>query len=292
MAFELLNHGPVTPHRLHALLRLIARCPGATAEELCALLQPASLMENTQAAENALQVALTLQLVAGDRRGPVRLRVNGEAIEELGAFRETMRQAVLGVTDGAADNYIFNLFSAWYAVLDDAVFRMSGEELATEFNRRVFPTAVTQQMNETKFGTGWRPWAAFLGYGWIFQRGATRLLVPDCQDRIAGLVDAWLADAARPMRFTEFMDQLAVACPELDGGELFQHGWRSGRGGEERGRRLSLMLSTALRGLHDQQRCELIRLGDATEVWSLFPASGHAWQEISHIARGARIADA
>ena len=88
-----------------------------TAAELCSLLQPASVAENTHAAEVVLDAALELDLVSGPegKRGRMRLAVPRAEIEEVAAYRQTMNRRLLGVTDVNARNFVFNLFTAWYA---------------------------------------------------------------------------------------------------------------------------------------------------------------------------------
>lgn len=293
MAYELFNDGPATPNRLHGLLRLVARRPDCPAPQLFHLMQPPSLAENTQNVENVLDVAQALALVdrPDGRLGRVSLVVPQDEFEDITAFRQLMTRRILGVTDVDSKNFVFNLFTGWYATMDDEVLRLSGDRLADSFNQRVYPGAQSQTMNGDKF-PAWRTWAAFLGYGWIFVRGSSRILVPDCHDRIAGLIDSWLPADGRTITFSAFIEQMAHDCPELDGGPLFARAVHAGAADQERGRRVSLMLSSALRGLHDAGRCELVELADALDGWSLFPASGHAIQDVTHIRRGGGHRDA
>jgi hypothetical protein len=290
MAYELLNNGPAIPHRLHALVRLVARRPGIARAQLFDLLQPPSLMAGTSAdPQNAAKVVLDSAIMTGlvsmDRSDRVILSVPQDSIEELAAFRQLMRERVLGMTDDGEPNYIFNLFAAWYAVLDEQVLTRPAEEITRSFNERVFPTADVRKMNQQKLA-GWRPWAEFLGFGWGMSRGNQRFLVPDCTERIAPHLDRWLPNATQSLPLGEFMRAIGRDCPELDGGALFQYAQQAGRPTEDRGRRLSLMLSTALRGFHDRGICRLRPVADAAEVWTLFPATGHELQQVTHIDRG------
>lgn len=287
MAYEVFNHGEVTPNRLHGLLRLVARCPHIPAEEVRGLLQPASLMDNTHAAEVVLDAAFEFELLRGreGRVGPLQLAVNRDEIEGVDAFRHTMRQRLLGITDVDGKNFLFNLFTAWYATQDAQVLGASGVDLAAQFNTSLFPGAKGQEMNDQKY-PAWRTWANFLGYGWHIARGNTRVLVPDCRHRIAGLIEAWLPADRTGIPFSTFVEHLGRDCPELDGGPLFGRAAQSEAAGRARGQQVSLMLSTALRGLHDSGCCQLTRLADTQDVWHLFPASGHELQHVTHIRRG------
>jgi hypothetical protein len=85
------------------------------------------------------------------------------------------------------------------------------------------------------------------------------------------------------LTFAQFMERLAHICPELDGGHLFKYCWQASRGGEERGNRLSLMLSTALRTLDGLGHLRLLSQADASENWRLYPAEGSRHQQVTHI---------
>jgi hypothetical protein len=74
-------------------------------------------------------------------------------------------------------------------------------------------------------------------------------------------------------------------CPELDSGSLFEQCWQASRGAEQRGNRLSLMLSNALRQLHDSGILELVDQADAINKWSLYKATGHPIQQVTHLKR-------
>lgn len=87
------------------------------------------------------------------------------------------------------------------------------------------------------------------------------------------------------MLFGTFMDQLAEHCPELDGGVLFNRCWQASRGAEQRGNRLSLMLSNGLRVLHEAGAVQLDLVADAAIKWRLYPAVGHPVAQVSHIRR-------
>jgi len=288
MAFELLNQRETTPTRVHAMLRLLARRPGLTREQIDDLVRPGVLPvggrnEANEVLRNTVQLGLA-STGEGESSG-YQLAVAQEHIEDLDAYRNTISRIALGVTDSSADHYAFNLFTAWYAVIDDEVLRRTVTDLVIDFNERVFPTAEISQMNDERL-TSWRAWAAFLGFGWMVPRGAGRTMVPDCTGRVSGLVERRLAGEDGLIPFRAMWEHIAAACPELDGGVLFERARQTGRGGHDRGQTVSLMLSTALRSMHDGGRCRLHRLADATDTWTLFPASGQVFQAVTHISRG------
>jgi hypothetical protein len=89
----------------------------------------------------------------------------------------------------------------------------------------------------------------------------------------------------KSMSFGLFMERLADTCPELDGGRLFNHCWQASRGAEQRGNRMSLMLSTGLRSLHNTGVIKLSEQADALTIWRLYPAAGSSLQQVTHIQR-------
>jgi len=64
MAYELLNHGPVIPHRLHALVRLVARRPQIVKARLIDLLQPPSMLQGSSLPHGARPIAVCIGRVS------------------------------------------------------------------------------------------------------------------------------------------------------------------------------------------------------------------------------------
>lgn len=82
------------------------------------------------------------------------------------------------------------------------------------------------------------------------------------------------------------MEQLGEHCPELDGGTLFRRCAQVSRTSDIFGNRLSLMLSNAIRVLDTAGLIRLTLQADAPVKWLLYPAAGHAHQQVSHIQLG------
>jgi hypothetical protein len=287
MPSEILNVAQITPHRLHSVVRLLARLGEASREELCSLFQPPELIDNQDAVRAVLNAGQTLELWK-EHAGKLALAAEPESILPLPAFRVWLQRKLLGVIDPDGDNYLLSMFAAWYAVQGAQILTFGNKgELAADFNQKIFPDQEGRAMNPTKI-SGWEVWAAFLGWGWYGRvRGRTdAVLMPDAYDRLKPLLAELLPTGPRTVPFGAFADRLRVHCPELDGGELFEQCWQACRGGEVRGNRLSLMLSTALRSLDDDRSINLERQADATETWLLFPAQGHPVGHITHIRNG------
>jgi hypothetical protein len=287
MAFEILNNSQVTPPRLHAMVRLTSRIKSPDREKLYDLLQPSFALprlDNQEAAKGVFTAARSCGLIVEDEQKVVALQVDPKSVEHLGDFRQHMQRALLGITDDSADNYLLNIYSAWYAVQNDRVFQFDRKEFETRFNSEIFPDTEGRQFNTTKLN-GWRDWAVFLGLGWNLRFGGRDLVVPDAHDRLEPLLDQLLPESERPVPFGAFMDLLADRCPELDGGVLFTRCWQASRGAEPRGSQLSLMLSSGLRVLHEAEVIELSLVADAATKWQLYPALGHPVAQVSHIRR-------
>jgi hypothetical protein len=290
MAYEILNNAQVTPLRLHALLRLVPRLDAPRRDDLLKLLQPPELEANTDLGADVFRAAANCELTREDPDSKVvSLTMPAGAVETVDGFRIQMQQALLGRTETFQPNYLLSLFTAWYAAQDDAVLRMDAKEFETRFSAHLFPDAQPEDrpFNTTKFN-GWRQWAAFLGWGWFLDAKAFKgdVLVPDAYRRIETVLGAALPADGRAVEFGGFALEVARWCPELDGGELYRRCWEASRGADVRGNRLSLMLSNALRGLHDAGRVAVTREADAAAVWQLFPAVGHRLNQVTHIRLG------
>lgn len=291
MAYEILNNSTVTPARLHALLRLVSRLQVATRQDLRLLLQPPALADDPKnpdhkSADAVFIAALTLGLIQQGEVEVVRLAVERDTIESPGAFRATMQGLLCGVAESDKPNYLLNEYVAWYAAQDARIFRFENEDFDTRFWQDLYASQEQRPFNATKLN-GWRTWAAYLGWGWPLPRSSrSELLVPDAYTRLCPIVQQIVPQKSNELRFADFAAAIADRCPELDGGDLFERCWDASRKGDARGNRVSLMLSTALRGLHDSRRIELVRRPDATDTWQLFWAEGHAVNEVTHVRPG------
>lgn len=286
MAYEIMNGGQATPHRVHALLRLVPRLEQPTKGSLGKLLQPQEIDERQDAFQRTFDAADKCGFLTQESDGTVRLLVAPEAVESVDGFRRVARSKLLGVTDNTLPNYLFNLYSAWYAVQDERVVEYDPPELVRRFNSELYPDAAAGEraLNETK-QRAWLSWAAFLGSGWLLNvSGRRESLAPDPTVRLRAQVAETLPADGTRQSLRHFLQQLRLSSPDLDGGLLYDYCWQASRGSEQRGTNLSLMLSTALRCLHDEGTIKLEREADASEIWGLYPAIGHAVRrEITHL---------
>lgn len=282
--FEIINRGQVTPQRMHALVRLVARRRQPSREEILSLLQPEALSNNTDAAAAVFAAAVRSELITHDTAadmvslGPNLTRAKIESTDD---FRWAMQERLCGVTDPDKDNYLLNEVVAWYAVQTPDTYRLKKAELATKFNQELYPQDEDaaadsgRAINDTKLNA-WFAWTTFLGWGIVYG------------DRLWPVAHGRLWPTLAPLRkqmlgTSEFMDFLATACPELDGGSLFEQCWQASRPGQTRSQQLSFMLSTSLGTLHGLNRVELQRSTDSLDRWQIYPSTAYPFTDVTHI---------
>lgn len=292
---EIINNNQVTPHRLHALVRLVPRLRMPDRNDLLEILQPPDLVNSQEASGAVYRAAVNYRLIVEDENGRVSLHPDigkRRNIEPVDGFRTFMQKQLTGIADENADNYLLNFVTAWYAVQNERIFQYrKKDEISQNFNRDMDPRGEEELLEEGRLFNstkliGWLTWASFLGWGWAMTVGGKELLMPDAHKRIIPVLPLLLLDS-KETPLSQFAERLAEICPELDGGSLFEKCWQASRGAEPRGNQLSLMLSTSLRSLHDNGKIRLIRYADSADEWQLYPAQAHPLQRVTHIQRRA-----
>lgn len=283
----IVNESQVEPRRLQALIRLISYLERQTRQDVIDLLQPAALMDKFQsketqsASKNTYRVAVECGLVKENDEKVLALQVSNAQIETMLAFQAHMQKSILGDTEQRQPNYLFSLFSAWYAVQNERVcYELVAKGYDVVFCAEVFPGVEDRPFNSTKF-PAWRKWASFLGLGWPTRISSREVLVPDATKRLKNILPSFFQEESK-IRFGLFMERLASTCSELDGGMLFNYCWQASRGAEQPGNSVSLMVSTGLRTLQGMGIIKLIHQVDALDTWHLYPAEGHQ-QQVTHI---------
>jgi hypothetical protein len=284
MAFEILNNATITPHRLHTMILLVSRLHEPKEKDVFNWLQPVSLNKNQNTSRDVFNAARHCNLLEENSQGVISLTVDADQIASMQGFRHHMQRVLTGITGDQENNYLLNIYTAWYAVQQEQVFGFERKDFEVNFNKRVYPDSEERHFNTTKLN-GWRTWAAFLGWGRVMKIRTFDILIPDATERIAPILCDLLPDGKQIIPFGTFAKHLSAACPELDGGALFNYCWQASRGDEQQGNTLSLMLSTALRVLDTRGQIALVRHADAEQLWQLFPAMGQSVQTVSHIQR-------
>ena len=281
--YEIMNNGQVTPQRLHTLLRLVARKSKSSREDLLTLLQPPELRENTSAAETVFVAAVNTRLIVHDTSEGVTLApgIKRLQIETTDAFRALMQERACGISDPDENNYLLNQVVAWYAVQTPEVYRLHKRDLAAKFNAELYPHELDadadngRAINETKL-TRWTTWVTFLGWG----VSAADVLWPIAHGRLLPLLAPL---RGRKLPIADFMDWLGAACPEMDGGILFEQCWQASRPSQPRGQQLSLMVSTALGTLHSLKKVRLEYSADAQSRWQIYPSTDYPHGNVTYI---------
>jgi len=292
---EIINNNQVTPHRLHALVCLVPRLRTPSRDDLLELLQPPDLVNSQDASKAVYLAAINFRVIVEDENSRVSLHPDigkRQNIETISGFRAFMQKRLTGIADENADNYLFNLFTAWYAVQNEEVFRYSKKTgFREQFNEAMDFREESDLLEEGRILSdeklnGWLTWASFLGWGWRMKARTLDLLMPDAHERLIPVLPLLLPDS-KEIPFSQFAEKLAEICPELDGGSLFEKCWQASHGAEPRGNQLSLMLSTSLRSLHDNGKIQLIHYADSANEWQLYPAQAHPVQRVTHIKQRA-----
>lgn len=289
---EVINVSQVEPHRLRVMTKLIVDLQEPKRQNIIKLLQPPALLAGNTSesalstSSNTFRIAVDCKLVTDSENAEksTTALVTSEQVATMSAFQILMQQRVLGISEDGQPNYLFNLYSAWYAVQNEKVlYQLVEQGYDGPFNAEVFPNAIERPFNSTKF-IAWRKWAIFLGFGWTAKIGNRDVLISDATKRLRNILDQLFGDDSK-MSFSLFMERLAIRCPELDGGVLFTYCWQASRGSEQRGNQVSLMVSTGLRTLDGLNVIQLIEQADAVDVWQLYPAAGNPRQRVTHIQR-------
>lgn len=137
----------------------------------------------------------------------------------------------------------------------------------------------TKVFNPTKMTT-WRYWMVCLGLGW--HRGNSFIL--SASARLARILPRFLDNERRDadIEATYLLREMAASIPYLDGGSLFEHAVRAT--GRPRQAGLSIVLSNALRELHDDGFIELKLYGDTSRSVELAPDDYHGLKRFTHVS--------
>jgi hypothetical protein len=257
----------VTPVRLEILVDLLRASPqGLTREDTYRLLQPEPLDPDPKftPAKATLRAGLELLLVE-EKSGRVFLSQSCRRLPDARmAILAAFDKLVLASTE--VEKY-FALFYAYFLGLSKQVYAMSNlsrEQWANHFNRDVFDNVPQpNRFNEPKH-KGLEAWFAYVGLGWFDPQESFQA---NPYDRIVRSLPTAFG-RNRKLDADDFMARLGAACPELDGGAIFQQANRSWQSSEKK---CTLGLSHALIELHLDQLIRLSCPADSSG-WSVADA--------------------
>jgi hypothetical protein len=253
--------GPATPVRLEVLLDVVkSKGEGIKRAVLYELLQPSSLSGGGQdTAKNTVSAAKELGL-AEEKTGKI-IKLS-EGFDRKKSAQENILNAIdQKVLTNAKIELHLALFFAYRLGLDKDLYERvswSNDEWAHAFNRDVFQNEPqTNQFNATKY-TGLNRWLSYIGLGWYDSNSQFQ---PDPVERLQRALPA-IFGSKKKLPGDDFMEKLAEACPELDGGKLFLQANKY-RGYDPTQKQCSLGLGQALLGLHEDGKIRLTCTNDS-----------------------------
>lgn len=255
-----------TPTRVETLLDLLRTQPKKRWDEsqVAELLQPDGLPGVKDRRPQAVKMIAAAEELGLVERGRETMRLTFSAEDERDSrtvLCEALDKHVLGKLD--AEPYFAPFYSYVLSLGLDADKEQNRDYWVSGF-RNAYPKAKeANPFNETKL-TGLRRWYSYAGLGWsdtrdVFQCDPYKRL-------LRRLPKVFVKDKELPA--VEFFNQVALACPELDGGDIYR---AVGTGAGLGERRCSLGLSRALIELHLDK---VIRLHCPTDSdgWSIADA--------------------
>jgi hypothetical protein len=259
-----------TPKRVFSFLKLVLLQP-MSKEEITSYLQPDYIVDSKLLANRVHSFVNNGEFIVETSDGKIQLNMDESEIANMKSFRKAIAKRVFQYPD-----FMFCRFTSWYMMRGEKVFNETSKALEAAFNNEINSDgSLTNEYNETNI-TGWRTWAAFLGFGYIH----SKILIPNTAVRVKDLLDGAELPQGDSMPFKRFMDWLQTAAPELDGGKISQV--NRGNSTYEK-QTLSLGLSSGLRSLHDEGVIELNYMSDALDTWYLQKASHTITDKISEI---------
>jgi hypothetical protein len=270
-----------TPERVWSLIAgLVAIGSECDRETFDALLNPgyqkdgAEVRANKVLAANAVGAATSLGLVqAGREKVTLTTDRNLDGVSE---FAEYVHDHLSSLKSGETDSAILEAY-AWLVAKShqqgqlDWIYTSGRDEFADMANAALVGEDDDGRLINTTKVVAWRRWLTFLGLGVTLPLPSTNK--PDYPTPTARLVRELNRAGISPntvMSAEQFISLVAGRMPYLDRGRLFTQACQR-IGHTPSGRRVSPLLSLALRDLHDDKVLGLILSGDASTHLQLTP---------------------
>jgi hypothetical protein len=287
---SVLSNPQGTPERVWSLVAgLAAMGKSASRGTYDGLLNPGYLKEGIEnrakdsLAANAHGAALSLELVEAGRD---KAHLLIEPPSDFSAFADHVHDHLAALSTGDPDAPILETY-AWIAADSDRsggthwIYQCGREEFADRANSALVGEGEDgKPMNTTKL-VPCRRWLAFLGLGIPLPLEGVPDL-PSPIERISRELDRGNLASGSVMDADDFVTWLAGRMPYLDRGRLYIQACQR-IGHVPAATRLSPLLSSALRELHDEGVIQLILSGDAAERVRLAEESTHAFDAFSAV---------
>lgn len=261
-----------TPERVWSLVAGLAALGGTCDRQTFdALLNPGYTKDGIQVrakdtlAADAREAAESLGLIQTTRDKAV--LAESASLADASSFADYVHDHLSSLRGGESDSTILEAYS-WVMAESDRhgevgwLYELGREQFADKANAAlVAENDGGKPMNTTK-APAWRRWLAFIGLG-------VALPIPNTPDfpaptpRLARELERTAISPGTEMQAEQFLTLLSGRMPYIDRGRLFAQACQR-IGHPPSGRRLSPLLSIALRDLHDDGTLQLILTGDAS----------------------------
>src|ERR1044072_2507269 len=278
---SLLSDTNYSPQRIYALLRLLDTQDGQLVfDSIRTWLKPTMRGVEQKVSEENINIrqllgaTASLGLIESPSQNQYKLATPVPPTIE--AFADSVHDRLVRLDMNHADSIVLEAFAA-VVVLTEAEqgtswLDVNAKDRAAKINSAVRAPEVDEDIEEkkrfnvTKFSP-WRRWMVFLGLGVPMAKSD---LYPYPAQRLERELGRLRADETIPkaLEVEAFIARIAERLPYLDSGRLFLASVDRVRL-PPLGRRVSRVLSGALRDLHDDKRLVLDAIGDAKETYAL-----------------------
>lgn len=261
-----------TPERVWSLVAGLAALGGECERQVFdALLNPSYTKDGVLVrakdtlAANALGAASSLGLIEAGRDKATLAR--GLDLPDSSALADYVHDRLSTLKSGETDSAILDAYS-WLAAESDRqdglgwIFDLGRDQFADSANAALVGQDEDGRLMNTTKVVAWRRWLAFMGLGIsIPLSNAPDFPAPTA--RLARELERAAISPGTLVPAEQFVTLLAGRMPYLDRGRLFNQTCQR-IGHVPSSRRLSPLLSVALRDLHDEGTLKLILSGDAS----------------------------
>jgi hypothetical protein len=260
----LFTDGEVTPTRVETLIDLLRGLSNRKIdrEMIGQLLQPEGLPDvepkKREVARDAIKAAIDLGLIEETEDKLIKLvpaRNDPRTSKQL--LVEALDKKVLAET--TIEPHLARFYSYLLFLNKDGASKKSYSERARDFERDVY--GERRAFNDTKI-YGLDRWMGYLGLGWYDTNG---IFQPNPYERLLRSLRLIFEGRTRRLTIDDFMTRLGLACPELDGGNIFVE---TNKQYNSTSRTCTLGLSHALVDLHLDKRLKLFCPPDS-RGWSI-----------------------